>query len=433
MLYNRLALLSGLSAALVAQAQSTTEIYQIQSGSYVVVGGLVGVMSNSLPNANQTFLELQYDFDAGTADMRIRGEDFQTVFREFEDGAIMGGQVRFVYPTSHPDYPFVTEPAQVDYTVQLGDATVWVNGSVTSRPVCCDIPYEFRHDDVRATILTRPPPDPVGIYAYEGFTPGGELLVTGLLAITNRGDPLRGTWKLSGVGEPIGIGPQIGRGELSGTLNDGSLYLNLNPGTSDDNVFLNGSLVGDSYTGEWTHSTFLGPVTNGTFVAERRVIRMMSAHWRTNGFAFECVAPAGMLCAVEYTDDAVGGDWKELFRFTTEERTREWVDDEAPPGGRFYRLRVIDATSRVPLAECAHLKLAEYLEIPAQEIQLVSAGATEFPDSCCGCLAQPCAEVITPGYTILFQVGAELHEVRACSGRMIYCNLGAGTILDNCE
>jgi heat shock protein HslJ len=62
----------------------------------------------------------------------------------------------------------------------------------------------------------------------------------------------------------------------------------------------------------------------------------------------------------------------------------------------------------------AERRLAQALGVTPNQVRLVSAQQAEWQDSCLG-LGQPnevCAQVITPGWRLMFEVGGEQHEVR---------------------
>lgn len=68
-----------------------------------------------------------------------------------------------------------------------------------------------------------------------------------------------------------------------------------------------------------------------------------------------------------------------------------------------------------PAVEAARKALSEKLNIPADQIQYVSADLTQFTDSCLG-LGKPdeiCAQVITPGYIVKFEANGQTYEIHA--------------------
>ena len=60
------------------------------------------------------------------------------------------------------------------------------------------------------------------------------------------------------------IGPQVGSGKLTGQIKNDQFYVNLNPGWSNNNIFLNG-YYGDVTHGWWSWSTFNGARSSGSF------------------------------------------------------------------------------------------------------------------------------------------------------------------------
>lgn len=120
-----------------------------------------------------------------------------------------------------------------------------------------------------------------GAYTYNGYDSSGDLLVTGTLWLyyETRNDPdfsttITGEWDLQQVKTAENIGPQVGQGKLRGSVEDnGTVYIDLNPGWADNNVTLFGhfgSELRDSIDGDWSFSTFVGPVNSGRFEAKSR-------------------------------------------------------------------------------------------------------------------------------------------------------------------
>jgi hypothetical protein len=110
-----------------------------------------------------------------------------------------------------------------------------------------------------------------GTYDYVGYDSSGTPVVHGSVAVKML-DSVRisGTWNLSPVGSPQNIGPQTGRGTISGTLEDDTLCtINLNPQWVDNNVLLQGTFRGESITGRWSFITYAGEANRGTFTARK--------------------------------------------------------------------------------------------------------------------------------------------------------------------
>lgn len=137
----------------VASSQAlpqATGLYQVMSGAYTMVGGIWGSLTQRLPNAEQAFVELRTDVQHGRAVLVILGQDGQTPFLTLTNGLIAGTVIRFEYSAAHP-YPDLHTLGTLDYTVtNLGDG-LSIEGDISFSPVCCDIPYLFRHSNVMAT------------------------------------------------------------------------------------------------------------------------------------------------------------------------------------------------------------------------------------------------------------------------------------------
>ncbi|HJU55533.1 MAG TPA: hypothetical protein VJ715_13210 [Pyrinomonadaceae bacterium] len=109
---------------------------------------------------------------------------------------------------------------------------------------------------------------PLGEYQYAGYDEGGSKVVEGRLSITSRkDDELKGTWELKQLGAPQRIGPQVGSGDLVGSVHGTEVALSLNPNMNDNNVDLRGKVEGKRYTGTWSYSGFAGIISSGRFEA----------------------------------------------------------------------------------------------------------------------------------------------------------------------
>mgnify|MGYP001180832947 FL=1 len=123
-----------------------------------------------------------------------------------------------------------------------------------------------------------PPPtgDLSGAYWYLARK-GGADVVTGTVQLLAQEDSsITGTWALQrvpGSDTSIAVGPQLGTGTLQGHRTASELWLDLNPGWADNNVFLVlQPAVSNALAGTWDHSTIIGPVTGGP-VELRRLVR----------------------------------------------------------------------------------------------------------------------------------------------------------------
>ena len=127
-----------------ARGAITTEFYQINSCNYVVIGGFAGVITRELPIETQHFVVLSIDHDTGSAEMRILGDDASTVFRHFVNGTLEGGVVRFSYTIPYPGFGSRVR-AELDYSVQLGNASIWINGSnLIDQMLRCNTDFESK-------------------------------------------------------------------------------------------------------------------------------------------------------------------------------------------------------------------------------------------------------------------------------------------------
>ncbi len=111
-----------------------------------------------------------------------------------------------------------------------------------------------------------------GTYNYSGYDAQGSLVVTGRLVLSAETNPLTGLWDFQRTGTSTNdIGPQIGQGKLEGSVTASQIWINLNPGWADNNVFLAGNLVGNSVTGRWDYSAFTWRAS-GTFKADKTTV-----------------------------------------------------------------------------------------------------------------------------------------------------------------
>jgi len=120
---------------------------------------------------------------------------------------------------------------------------------------------------------------PLGDYQYTSYDEKGDKVVEGRISITSSElrriqseevTQLKGNWELKKVGKQQPIGDQDGKGDLIGSIENGEIYLNLNPNVSDVNVVLRGKLDGKRFHGTWSFNGYAGPVIKGTFEAIRK-------------------------------------------------------------------------------------------------------------------------------------------------------------------
>ncbi len=111
---------------------------------------------------------------------------------------------------------------------------------------------------------------PPGAYSYTAFDSAGVKVVTGWLDLDFVDEEnIEGKWELTPVGNPSNIGPQIGDGNLIGSIKENIIQINLNPNWRDNNVVLFGDYSAEKFNGDWQWITFGGPTNGGTFEAVR--------------------------------------------------------------------------------------------------------------------------------------------------------------------
>jgi hypothetical protein len=120
---------------------------------------------------------------------------------------------------------------------------------------------------------------PVGDYQYTGYDERGGKVVEGRISITSselrrigsaESVQLKGNWELSKAGNQEKIGPQVGKGELIGSIDKDEVDINLNPNINDVNVYLRGKIEGKRFHGTWSFNGYAGPINKGTFEAIRK-------------------------------------------------------------------------------------------------------------------------------------------------------------------
>jgi hypothetical protein len=109
---------------------------------------------------------------------------------------------------------------------------------------------------------------PSGAYRYTSYDTNGVAVVRGWLTITYQDSAhITGEWRLDKIGNPQGIGPQVGSGKLAGSFHEGKLIVELNPQFRDNNLQLVGYFQQGDYRGEWFWISFVGITGRGTFEA----------------------------------------------------------------------------------------------------------------------------------------------------------------------
>ncbi|MCH7612087.1 MAG: hypothetical protein IIB95_12420 [Candidatus Marinimicrobia bacterium] len=113
-------------------------------------------------------------------------------------------------------------------------------------------------------------PIPTGAYQYKSYDTTGVAIVKGWLTL-NYEDSLHitGEWHLEKIGNPQNIGPQVGSGNLIGGIDQGRVWVELNPQYADNNLQLIGIIEDGYYEGEWIWLSIVGITNRGSFEAVR--------------------------------------------------------------------------------------------------------------------------------------------------------------------
>lgn len=145
-----------------AQGVPTSGMYQIVSGRYIACCGFGGPFIERLPDASNAFIELTVDLQNNRAQMKLLGQDMQTVLRippdasrsqftyVFTNGIVFSDHIEF----GKPFLPPVPDQASFGFVVSNAVDTISLNGTVTvACPGCADMPVEFQHTNVVAVLM----------------------------------------------------------------------------------------------------------------------------------------------------------------------------------------------------------------------------------------------------------------------------------------
>ena len=107
-------------------------------------------------------------------------------------------------------------------------------------------------------------------FFYQSYDSTGILIVKGWLSLNRiNSTQFNGDWSLEKIGNTDNIGPQLGDGVLIGVMQSNNISINLNPGTVDNNVILNGVITDGVIEGSWHCITIAGATNWGTFRANQ--------------------------------------------------------------------------------------------------------------------------------------------------------------------
>ena len=151
-----------LLTSLLAQEVPVSGLYQILSGTYTECCGIAGPFVHSLPEANQTYVQLTVDLQENHAQMAILGEDLHTVFSTspgepgtgftflFNTGSVLLNHIQF-----QPEIQIPENQQWWSYAASSSAGTLQING-VAIAPVLggADIPEEFQHTNILAVLVS---------------------------------------------------------------------------------------------------------------------------------------------------------------------------------------------------------------------------------------------------------------------------------------
>ena len=109
---------------------------------------------------------------------------------------------------------------------------------------------------------------PKDAYIYEAYDISGNMIIYGWFELVEDGLTFySGDWNFEETYNSSSQGPHHGSGKLKGSKNGNIIFLNLNPGMVDNNIFLSGLMSGDVIDGTWTYSGYAGNLASGKFHA----------------------------------------------------------------------------------------------------------------------------------------------------------------------
>lgn len=118
-------------------------------------------------------------------------------------------------------------------------------------------------------IVDSTPTVGVHTYIYTASLEGKEVITGKIILNVDEKGNLTGTWELERIGpSSLNTGPQIGTGQLAGTIDGANVFISLHPGKMDDYVDLKGEFVDGQFVGKWIYNTMIGPSVQGDFEAK---------------------------------------------------------------------------------------------------------------------------------------------------------------------
>jgi len=151
----------------MAKAQSgfTSGVYEITSGTYRECCGIAGPFIFTLPNDRQSFVRLTVDQQQKLVTMTFLDKHLQTVFSvtpcpvnpvpiyfTFDYGFILGNSVIFHADPGPPPYS-----TYWNYSISNAANNLLISGTLgTAHQNCIDVPTQFTHTNLVATLVPRP-------------------------------------------------------------------------------------------------------------------------------------------------------------------------------------------------------------------------------------------------------------------------------------
>ena len=145
-----------------AQEVPISGLYQIISGTYTECCGIAGPFIHTLPETNQTYVQLTANSQEHNAQMAILGEDLHTVFSTNPGGP--GTGITFLFTTGtvlsdhiefQPGIQIPEDRRSWSYTASSSAGKLQING-VALAPLggSADIPEEFEHTNILAVLVS---------------------------------------------------------------------------------------------------------------------------------------------------------------------------------------------------------------------------------------------------------------------------------------
>jgi hypothetical protein len=128
-------------------------LYKIAAGTYTEVGGIMGVLSYTLPYIDQSYLAIWTNSTTSTLQARFLNACRKCSLYPLTNGYIGSGWGYFSYATTC--YYASSHVAQNDYQITFNsNGTLLLNGKQhTDEIICCDIPTTLFHSNVVARLV----------------------------------------------------------------------------------------------------------------------------------------------------------------------------------------------------------------------------------------------------------------------------------------